>query len=93
MPREASRSISFLLEVVAHDRDDSRLSEETGRKSDIGASPSEHAIDFSVWSFHSVVCDGPDYDHGHPFDCTQSAFLSGGSARAFHFDDNSVKLP
>ena len=47
----------LLIEIVTHHRDDLRLREITGGESDISACAAEHAVYFSVRSFHSVVCD------------------------------------
>ena len=62
--------VVFLLEVVAHHRDDSGLCEKTRRKRDVRPRASEHPVDFPVWSLHTVVCDRSNHHHGHSFDCT-----------------------
>ena len=67
----------FVGEIVAHHGDDFRLRKKAGGERDVGAGAAQHAIDFSVRGFDSIVCDGANDDHGHSFDCTSQPLPRG----------------
>ena len=67
----------FAGEVVAHHADDLGFREIAGSQRDVGACASQHAIDFAMGSFHSVISHGTDDDDRHSFDCSIRARTSG----------------